>query len=150
METSRRGRKRAGILLAGAAVAAFAGLLLSSSGPFRSVSGRASSASEANARLWNCHVPPDATDVWFISSYRFTRVECTLKPESFEDWCHRRGWRPTPIDESASVPEWVTSQRDGMKTITRGHRFNAMNGDRGYTGLYDAEGQRAYVTYSGS
>jgi hypothetical protein len=76
---------------------AFLFLLTSTSDPFQSVTGQGVSAKEANARLWNCLVPDDATDVWYASSYSFTRVECSIDPESFRLWCERKGVA-TPTD----------------------------------------------------
>jgi hypothetical protein len=143
----RRWFKRPWFWLAVAASTALIGLLCSTAGPFRSVSGRGELASEANARLWNCLVLADATDVWYISTYRFTRVECTLERESFEAWCRQLGWRLGPIE--GNKPVYLSTQRDGLRTIRRGLQFDALNGALGFTGWYDPEARRAYVTYSG-
>ena len=144
---ARWGWRHAGLMTAIGSAAAFVALLSSTAGPFRAVSGRASSAREANARLWNCHVPDDATDVWYRSAYRATQVECTLNAASFESWCRRRGWRPVPI--AGREPAFAYSQRVGEQVIVRGSRFDEKQGDLGFYGLYDAARQRAYVNYSG-
>ncbi len=147
MATDRRKRWRAGVLLAVAAIAGFVLLCLSTAGPFRSVSGQRIAAREANRRLWHCHVPEEASDVSFVSAYRGTRVECTLSQEHFEEWCHRRGWRPIPIESGGTTH--FHSQRDGPVKIDHGLQFSDMHGDFGCSGLYDADRKRAYVTYSG-
>lgn len=147
MPISPRARARLARLALVGLAAGFVGLLLSTCGPFRSVSGRAVSAAEANSRLWHGHVPEDATDVWFTSGYRGTQVECTLTPESFRAWCEYRGWSPFPIGEGEPVYKY--SERDGVVTISRGLRFCDMEGDVGHSGLYDEATGRAYVTYSG-
>jgi hypothetical protein len=134
------------LLVVGAPVAVIA-LLCSTAGPFRMVSGRGVSARVANGRLWNCPVPDDATDVWFTSSYRGTRLECSIKPESFRVWSGRNGRNLSPIPESE--PACVASQRGVTQMISRGFRFNEARGDLGYRGLYDTQEKRAYVNYSG-
>lgn len=130
-----------------AAAAAFVMLLCSTSGPFRSVKGRGVSSTEANARLWNCPVPDAAVDVWYTSAYRGTQVECTLTQDDFIAWCRRRGWRPEPI-KPGELPPRIT-QRDGIRQINRGLRFNHIDGDFGFAGCYDVDDGRAYVSYSG-
>ena len=115
---SRGWRKQAPALLGVVASAAFIGLLCSTSGPFRSVSGRGVSAREANARLWNCPVPVAATDVWYTSAYRGTTVECTLGREEFEAWCRQEQWHPEPIEPGE--PLYVSSPRDGLRSIDFG------------------------------
>jgi hypothetical protein len=139
---------RAHFLVPAIALAAFVGLLCSTAGPFRSVSGRGSSAREANAWLWNCFVPADATDVWYTSSYRFTRVECSLTRESFEAWCRLRGWRPGPIEGVEAVQ--VFSECGGVWEIRRGLSFRNTHSEVGFHGYYDADQRRAYVVYSGN
>jgi len=122
-------------------------LLCSTEGPFRFVNGEGVGAAAANARLWNCHVPDDATDVWYKSGYRATFVECFLGPESFKQWCHKRGWRVMPIDEKE--PQHVFSRRyDSPILVSKGLYFAET--ERGYFGVYDEEKQWAYVQYSGN
>lgn len=145
--TRWRGR-RACIAVGAVALAAFVGLLCSTYGPFRAVTGRGVSAGEANARLWNCFVPAEATDVWYESSYRATRVECTVTRESFEAWCRRMNWRPEAIERDDAY--LLFSQRDGFREITRGLSFRNRRGDVGFWGCYDDDRRRAYVTYSGN
>jgi len=130
-----------------AAALGFALLLCSTAGPFRAVTGQGVTAAEANARLWNCLVPDSATDVWYTSAYRATQIECRLYPTTFMEWCQRMKWRPIPI---TAEPYYCYSEKDkATVVITVGVYFNALNGDLGYYGVYDAKKQRAYVTYSG-
>lgn len=110
-------RRHKGGLLATAALAAFVLLLFSTSGPFRSVSGQGVTASEANARLWHGHLPTGATDVWFTSGYRGTRLECTIEPADFFAWCQRGNWEPSPI--TADSPIYTHSKRDGAVVAIR-------------------------------
>ena len=130
-----------------AAVVGFVLLLSSTAGPFRSVSGAGVSSTEANRRLWNCHVPQPATDVWFSSGYRGTLVECSLPRAPFQDWCRSNGWQVEPI--APDVPAYVHSERDGALTVRHGLRFSKMNKDVGFRGIYDEERGRAFAMYSG-
>ncbi len=134
------------LLLIGAL--AFLALLCSTAGPFRSVEGQGVTAQEANARLWNCFVPDDATDVWYTSSYSFTRVECTIEPESFRLWCERQGWRLEPIVEGK--PWAAYPFRGDPILLESGFHFNDRKGKHilGCSGRYDSRNKRAYVNYT--
>lgn len=147
MSMRRPWYRRAVMFLVFIAASAFVALLFSTSGPFRSVEGRGVSASEANARLWNCLVPDSAVDVWYTSAFRGTRVECTLTQTDFLVWRRQRGWKPEPIKPGGLTP-WSTL-RDGVRRINQGLQFNHGDGDLGFVGCHDAENGRAYVSYSG-
>jgi hypothetical protein len=100
--------------------------------------------------LWHNRVPENATDVWFISAYMSTRIDCKLDQDEFLAWCHRRGWEPTPID--TAQPKYMHSDRLGdVIKIESGFVFDAIydSAGRGNTGLYDAKSGRAYVLYRG-
>lgn len=127
----------------------FALLLASPWGPFRASIGKGVSAKEANARLWTCQVPPEARDVWFISSYRATQVECSLEREVFQAWLQNRGWRPHAID--VGKPIVLISLRDPttIVEVRNGISFRHMEEDSGFSGVYDVQRKRAYVQHSG-
>jgi hypothetical protein len=137
----------AGVVLAVVGVVAAAFVMASPWGPFVRVEGRGVPAREANARLWHCRVPDGATDVWYESGYRGTRVECLLSVEEFRAWCAREGWRPMPIAEGE--PFLQVSEREGVIEVRRGLRFEALRGDAGHLGVYDEERRRAFVSFSG-
>ena len=142
----KRLRILAGIVLCGIVV--FVGLLFTIAGPFRAVTGRGVNAAEANSLLWNCHVPDEAENVWFLSGYRGTRVECELPRNAFDAWCESHGWIPTAIAEH--TPACRHSMRnDGPVDIRRGLKFEHMTGDVGYHGAYDIDTKTAYVSFSG-
>lgn len=130
------------------AMTSFVLLLSSTAGPFRAVSGQAVTAEQANAQLWNCFVPNGATDVWYTSGYRGTRIECTLAPASFAAWCRERAWTTHSINHDSPRSYYSEKAQDAV-SVGNGLYFDAKKGDVGYYGVYDADAQRAYVTYSG-
>ncbi|TWU18549.1 hypothetical protein Poly21_07130 [Allorhodopirellula heiligendammensis] len=135
-------------LLGAVTLIAFACMFLSTAGPFRSVYGHGVSAEEANARLWHCHLPMDAKNVWFESGYRMTRVECELGQDAFRSWCDSVDWKPIVIVDD--VPEWVFSMRiKSWVEVRRGLEFSNRDGDVGYRATFDADTQTAYAVYSG-
>ncbi|QDT01141.1 hypothetical protein [Adhaeretor mobilis] len=140
--------RRYRLLLVAIAAIAFACLLFSTAGPFRSVVGHGVSAEQANAKLWNCLVPNGAKNVWFESGYRATRVECELSQAVFKGWCESRSWRPYVIDEQQRARVYSMSS-DSPVEVRNGLRFNDRVGDLGHQGVYDAATGTAYVTYSG-
>lgn len=144
MATSKSRKKRLLLTLLVAPLA-FGALLFSDCGPIRSVTRSGVSAEVANDNLWNCLVPQDASDVWFVSAYRSTKVECTLPKKSFVEWCEKNGWNLSQVD--SEVPKY--SLRDGPITIRKGLRFSDFDGDLGFGGLYDEDHERAYVVYTG-
>jgi hypothetical protein len=132
------------------AATACAGLLCSTAGPFRFVSGQGVSADEANQMLWTNFVPASATDIWFTSGYFATTIDCKLDLTEFQAWCQRKGWNLTPI--VAGQPKALYLDRLGDAVlIESGFEFNAKYGaaGRGNAGLYDSRAGRAYVFYAG-
>jgi hypothetical protein len=123
--------------------------LFTTAGPFRSTRANGLNAREANKKLWHGDLPVEATDVWLVSSYRATVVECTLDEDGFLAWCRCRGWRLTTITSGLGHSIW--SMRDGAPTpiIEDGYEFNERaGGDVGFFGFYDRTNKRAYVTYT--
>ncbi len=110
--------------------------------------GHGVSAEEANAKLWHCHLPKDAKNVWFESGYRGTRVECELGQAAFSSWCDSVDWKPIVIEDE--VPEWVFSMRtESLVEVRRGLQFSNMDVDVGYRAIFDADTQTAYIVFSG-
>jgi hypothetical protein len=129
------------------ALTAFVLLLCSTAGPFRAVTGQGVSAKEANARLWNCLVPDDATDVWYLSSYSNTQVECRIEPESFRLWSERMGWQLQPILEGEPATKW--QMKGDRVSIESGLWFDErVKPTLGFFGVYDSRNKRAYVNFT--
>jgi hypothetical protein len=124
-------------------------LLLSSKyGPFVLTVGEGVTATEASRQLWHCFVPPSASDVWFESGYRVTRLECALDEEAFLGWCKSRDW--TPLAISANEPKFVFSKRkNDPVAVTVGWRFDTTGPGDGawHVGTYDAGEHRAYIEF---
>ena len=127
-------------------VIAFVVWMCSTAGPFRSVSGQGVSAAEANRKLWTNRVPASATDVWFVSSYKATRIDCKLDRDEFLAWCRAKGWKPNPIIETNGT--YLERLNDAV-LIDDGLEFNARERGRGSSGIYDDLAGRAYIFYAG-
>ncbi len=92
-----------------------------------------------------------ATDVWYVSSYRATRVEFDIDKPAFLDWCREQDWLPVPI-RAEHPTTWYSDRKQDTIAITSGVRFatrNQQKPDLGFSGVYDAAAERAYVLYTG-
>lgn len=131
------------IFIALAAVG-FVLLLFSTAGPFRSVSGEGVTADEANRMLWIRPTPASASDVWFTSAYKATKVDCRLDEDDFLDWCRERGWHPIPIAKGHEKGVYLDRVRDAV-LVGKGLYFSDRRGDVECSGIYDANEQRVYL-----
>lgn len=119
--------------------------LCSPSSPLVSVTGRRETAAQANRNLWSCHVPPGASDVWYVTGFRATRVDCTMDEATFLGWCENRGWHASRIAAGERI--YLYSERlKNAVTITAGLKFSVRFSQRSNCeGFYDALTHRAYV-----
>jgi hypothetical protein len=116
---------------------------------FATTRGRAVTAAQANRRLWNCSVPLTATDVWFQTSYRSTKVDFKTDEQSFREWCSINRWKLQPV---ASVfHHGVTAQNGEAVNVSSGLFFketSQANPAIQCYGVYDAATSRAFLIFN--
>lgn len=132
------------------AIVAFVTVLFTTAGPFKSTRANGVGGRDANQKLWHCHLPAEATDVWLVSAYRATTVECTLEEDAFLAWSRYCGWRLTPITSDDGCRNWSLRSNTHTPIIEDGFKFDVRSGgELGCFGIYDRKHRRAYVNYTG-
>jgi hypothetical protein len=113
-------------------------------------SGDGVSPEEANGRIHQkLNIPTSAKDVNFVSTVWASWADFSISEPEFRSWCLLRRWDVIPIPaESALSFQSVVDRELRPRTVDDGLSFSAMNGDLGYSGVFDRKLQRACIWFT--
>ena len=106
-------------------------------------------AGRANSRIHHrLKLPSTASDIDYRSTVWHSRADFNIARQDFVGWATRNDWEPCPIASGTSVVFVFASPEKKAKLVDNGMVFDAMDGDVGYSAIYDETNGRASIQFS--